>query len=171
MLHSGCLQRADFRFLGESSETWNKEESCLSGGIVGWDTALQVGRSQVRIMMVSLEFFFDIIPPAAPRSLASNRPLTDVDTRNISLVGKGGRCVGLTTLPPSCADCLEIWEPQTTETLQACNRLVQGLLYLFFLNLQHFLINSISCTGFPLVFRCRLFFCSSSFTFVVGNTT
>jgi hypothetical protein len=26
--------------------------------------------------------------------------------------GKGGRCVGLTTLPPSCADCIEIWEPQ-----------------------------------------------------------
>jgi hypothetical protein len=24
--------------------------------------------------------------------------------------GKGGRCVGLTTLPPSCADCLEIWD-------------------------------------------------------------
>jgi hypothetical protein len=22
--------------------------------------------------------------------------------------GKGGRCVGLTTLPPSCADCLKI---------------------------------------------------------------
>ena len=29
---------------------------------------------------------------------------------------KGGRCVGLTTLPPSCADCLEIWEPQLPET-------------------------------------------------------
>jgi len=25
--------------------------------------------------------------------------------------GKGGRCVGLTTLPSSCAECLEIWEP------------------------------------------------------------
>jgi len=25
---------------------------------------------------------------------------------------KGGRGVGLTTLPPSCADCLEIWEPR-----------------------------------------------------------
>ena len=25
---------------------------------------------------------------------------------------KGGRCAGLTTLPPSYADCLEIWEPQ-----------------------------------------------------------
>ena len=22
---------------------------------------------------------------------------------------KGGRCVGVTTLPPSCAECLEIW--------------------------------------------------------------
>ena len=27
------------------------------------------------------------------------------------LGGKGGRCVGLVTLPPSCADCLEIWKP------------------------------------------------------------
>jgi hypothetical protein len=34
--------------------------------------------------------------------------------------GKGGRCVGLTTLPPSCADCLEIWEPQRPGTLRAC---------------------------------------------------
>ena len=25
--------------------------------------------------------------------------------------GKGGRRVGVTTLPPSCAECLEIWEP------------------------------------------------------------
>ena len=30
---------------------------------------------------------------------------------------KGGRCVGLTALPPSCADCLEIWEPQPPGTL------------------------------------------------------
>ena len=36
------------------------------------------------------------------------------------LKGKGGRCVGLTTLPPSCADCLEIWEPQTPGTLRVC---------------------------------------------------
>jgi hypothetical protein len=34
------------------------------------------------------------------------------------LGGKGGRCVGLQTLPPSCAECLEIWEPQP---VQACN--------------------------------------------------
>jgi len=35
------------------------------------------------------------------------------------LGGKGGRCVGL-TLPPSCADCLEIWEPQPLGTLWGC---------------------------------------------------
>jgi hypothetical protein len=36
------------------------------------------------------------------------------------LEGKGGRCVGLTILPPSCADCLEIWKPQPPGTLRAC---------------------------------------------------
>jgi len=34
--------------------------------------------------------------------------------------GKGGRCVGLTTLPPSCADCRESWEPEPPGTLRAC---------------------------------------------------
>jgi len=33
--------------------------------------------------------------------------------------GKGGRCVGLSTLPPSCADCLEILEPQSPGTVRA----------------------------------------------------
>ena len=33
--------------------------------------------------------------------------------------GKGGRCVGLTSLPSSCSDCLKIWEPQPPETLRA----------------------------------------------------
>jgi len=36
------------------------------------------------------------------------------------LGGKGGRCVRLTTLPPSCVDCLEIWEPHPPGTLRAC---------------------------------------------------
>jgi hypothetical protein len=33
--------------------------------------------------------------------------------------GKGGRCVGLKTVSPSCADCLEIWVPQPPGTLRA----------------------------------------------------
>ena len=39
---------------------------------------------------------------------------------------KGGRCVGLTTLPPSCADYLEIWGLNLLEPsgpVQACNRI------------------------------------------------
>jgi len=45
---------------------------------------------------------------------ASNRN----EYRNVSW-GKGGQCVGLTTLPSSCAG-LEIWEPHPPGTLRAC---------------------------------------------------
>jgi hypothetical protein len=41
-----------------------------------------------------------------------------MSTRNISW-GKGGRCVGLATLPPSCADCLEIREPEPSGNVRA----------------------------------------------------
>jgi len=53
------------------------------------------------------------------------QPLTKMSIRNISWGGKGGRCVGLTTLPPSYTDCLEIWEPQDLSWP------VMGLLYLY----------------------------------------
>ena len=33
---------------------------------------------------------------------------------------KSGQCVGLRSLPPSCADYLEIWAPQVPGTLRAC---------------------------------------------------
>jgi len=52
-------------------------------------------------------------------ALRLTQPLTEMITRNIYWGGKGGRCVGLTTLPHSCAD-LEIWEPQPPGTLRAC---------------------------------------------------
>jgi len=35
------------------------------------------------------------------------------------LEGRGGRCIGLTTLPPSCAYCLEIWELHPPGNLRA----------------------------------------------------
>jgi hypothetical protein len=34
------------------------------------------------------------------------------------LGAKDGRCIGLPNLPPSCADCLEIWESQLPGTLR-----------------------------------------------------
>ena len=55
-------------------------------------------------------------------ALGSTQLLTEMSTMNISW------CVGLTTLPPACVDCLEIWEPQLPGTLRACLRSAQGLL-------------------------------------------
>jgi len=53
-------------------------------------------------------------------ALGLTQPLTEMSASNISWEGgKGGRCVWLTTLPPSCVDCLQIWEPQPA--VQACN--------------------------------------------------
>jgi len=68
-----------------------------------------------RYPMESLEFFSDIILPAAAwhwDRQASNRN----ENQEYFLWGKGGRCAGLTTLLHSCADCLEIWDPQTPGT-------------------------------------------------------
>jgi hypothetical protein len=38
-------------------------------------------------------------------------------------LGKGGRCVGLTTLPPPCVECLEIWLPEPPGAVTACSGL------------------------------------------------
>jgi hypothetical protein len=69
--------------------------------------------------MVSLEFFIDIFLSVALWPLGRLRN----ENQEYFLGGKGGRCVGLTTLPSSCADCLEIWEPQPPGTLRAYPRL------------------------------------------------
>jgi hypothetical protein len=53
-------------------------------------------------------------------ALGSTQPITKMSTRIISWRGKGGRCVGLTTLPPSCVDYLEIWEPQPSWNPRVC---------------------------------------------------
>jgi hypothetical protein len=58
------------------------------------------------------------------------------NTRDISCGegggGKGDRCVGLTTLPPSCADCLEILGALTSWNPKGLFRPVAGKLYLYF---------------------------------------
>jgi hypothetical protein len=68
-----------------------------------------------------LDIYFNIgkyglhIGPGVDSDSASDRN----ENQEYSLEGKGGRCVGLTTLPPSCADCLKISDPQTPGTLRA----------------------------------------------------
>jgi len=57
---------------------------------------------------------------AVPQPTAPPRAPNRNEYQEYFLRGKDGRCVGLTTLPPSCADCLEIWEPQPLGYLWAC---------------------------------------------------
>jgi hypothetical protein len=73
------------------------------------------------------------------------QPVTEMSTRNISWGGEGGRYVGLTTLPHSCADdCLEIWESQPPGTLRVCPRLYRNCFTLFLLvTLFHYIILSV----------------------------
>jgi len=52
-------------------------------------------------------------------ALGSTQPLVEMSTRYISSGVQVAR-LGLTTLPPSCADCREIWKPQPSGTLRAC---------------------------------------------------
>jgi len=74
-----------------------------------WGTVLQAVRSCVRFPMEALEFFIDIILPATLCHRV-RRCLKQKWVPGVSSGVKGGRCVGLTTFPPSCADCLEILE-------------------------------------------------------------
>jgi hypothetical protein len=73
-------------------------------------------------------------PSGRTMALGSTQALTEMSTGNIPWGGgggyKGGRCLGLTTLPPSRADCLEIRERQPPGTLRASPGLYRGC-YIF----------------------------------------
>jgi hypothetical protein len=85
------------------SVVYNPPEA--GGGAYGRGIALQAGTSRFQFPMVSLEIFIDIILPAAlwPGSGTKRRPVRTADN-----------------VPPTWADCLEIWEPQAPGTLRAC---------------------------------------------------
>ena len=72
-------------------------------------TVLQAGRSRARYPLGSLVFLNDVILP----------PHYGSGVKSVSNRGKGSRCLGLTTLPPSCADCLEVLGASATGGFRA----------------------------------------------------
>jgi len=73
-------------------------------------------------------------------ALVSTRPITEI-VPGIFPEGKGGRCVRLTTLPHSCADCLEIWEPKPPSGS------VHGLVEMYLVTLCSVSVSSPLCTN------------------------
>jgi hypothetical protein len=70
-------------------------------------------------------------PYSRTMALGLTQPLTEMSTGNIYLGGKGGRCVGLTTLPHSCVNCLEIFNLlEPSGTVQAHNGIALPLFVL-----------------------------------------
>jgi len=89
---------------------------------VGWGIVLQVGRSWVWFPMVSMEFFINIILPAALWPGVDSASIGN-EYQEYFLWGKSSWCIGLTTLSPSRANCLEIRQPQLSGTLRVCQSL------------------------------------------------
>jgi hypothetical protein len=67
-------------------------------------------------------FFSDIFPSDRTMALGSTQPLVKMNARNAP-GGRGGRCVRLTTSPPSRAECH--WKPKPPGTLWATPDLLQ----------------------------------------------
>jgi hypothetical protein len=82
-------------------------EACIRTMIIVLSTSRKDAGS---IIDGVIGFFHWHNPSGRTMALWWTQPLTEMSTRNVSW-GKGGRCVGLTALPSSCADCLEIREP------------------------------------------------------------
>ena len=67
-------------------------------------------------------------PSGDTTTLRSTQPLTENKYQGYFLGGKGGRCVGLTTLPASCADYLEILRASTYWSPNDLSRSILGQL-------------------------------------------
>jgi len=106
-------------------------------------TALQAWRSLFDSRWCNWNLY-GLNPFRCTMALGSTQLLTDKSTRHISCGAKNGRCVGLTTLPHSCADCLEILEATTSLSLKGMSKPVMLWvnLYLYVYHMLH--IKSVS---------------------------
>jgi hypothetical protein len=92
------------------------------------------------MMSLELSFTHSFWPHSVPGvDSASNKS----EYQEHFLGGKSGRCIGLTTLPPSCADCLEILGASTLNP-QGLSRPVMGLLLHTSYEAHHHIVFSIT---------------------------
>jgi hypothetical protein len=108
-------------YVGQDNKPLNMSRGPRSS-TVGWDTALQARRSQVRFPVLLLEFFIEINLPVA-LWLWGWLSLY----QEYFLGGEGGWCVGLITVPLSRVSCLEIWDSQPAGTVMACPGIYRNL--------------------------------------------
>ena len=90
----------------------------------GWHSWLRHCATGQRVACSILDGVIGIFhwhnPSSCTMALGLTQPLTEMSIRNNFLGGKGSWCIGLTNLPHSCANCLEIWEPHSPGNLRAC---------------------------------------------------
>jgi hypothetical protein len=85
---------------------------------------LEAGRSPVRVPD-EVDFFNLPDPSSRTMALGSTQSLTEMSTRNLP-GGKSGRCVGLTTLPPSMSRMSENEGASTSRNPKGLHGLLQG---------------------------------------------
>jgi hypothetical protein len=96
-------------------------------------TLTELGHTDARHCAVSRKVAASILGDVIEifRNPGRTVALGSTQALEMSTMGKGGRCVDLTNLPPSYADDLEVWDSQPSGTLWACISPVKGLLYVF----------------------------------------
>jgi hypothetical protein len=77
------------------------------------------------ILYEVFEIFHYPHPSGHTMAMESTQPLTEMSARDF-FGGEGGRCVGLKTLPPLCADCPEILVVSTFWSPRGLSRPVLG---------------------------------------------
>ena len=89
-------------------------------------------------------------PSSRTMALGSTQPLTEIGTENISWGWRRPVCRA-DNLSPSCANCFEMWELQTAETLMACPGLFRDL-FTFTMGVCHLKIILIKVISWCLLF-------------------
>ena len=129
-----------------------------------WCSWLRYCTTSCKVMDLILDWILHFHNPSGHTMvLELTQPLTEMSSRYIFLLGggvQGSQCVGLTSLPSSCANCLEMWECQPPGTVRTC----PGLYRDCFDSSLHLLINCIFVKEIKKIYICLdvLYFNSDS---------